>query len=163
MTCFGKDFTDNCINGTNDKPINLVIGEKHSFQFTLVGEMQLCPNERNNITIEDLSCFLNTTKYMDVYHYMCVIPDGNSKTVHIETQKHVMLCQLKEVNMNCGSNISQALCELFDSPMMKYYFQWPALQYSCDSYMDDKCICVHKKEGISLCNVNIIKEDYLDG
>ncbi|KAE9548158.1 hypothetical protein FO519_008635, partial [Halicephalobus sp. NKZ332] len=139
MTCFGENFTKNCVDGFSDETISRLTGRNASVQFTFIGERNLCPNAENNVTIENLSCLVNTTKYMDPYHYKCMASEElNSTQPWMVAQEQIMTCQLITVDGKCGRNMSKTLCQVFESGVANRYLQWPTFEYSCDTYMNNK-------------------------
>ncbi|KAE9547431.1 hypothetical protein FO519_009358 [Halicephalobus sp. NKZ332] len=128
MTCFGQNFTSHCINGTNDETIDYLLGYNSNLQFTLVGERLLCPNNRNNITIQDLGCSLNLTKKMYFDSYRCYGRriDNYDDNISKEYYQEPMLCQLQDVHRKCGKTI-----------------RYPDFKYGCDLFMNYKCVCTN--------------------
>lgn len=144
MLCLGTNFTDNCVNGTNDEGIDFIMGYNSNFQFTLVGERLLCPNKDNGLKVEDLSCLLNVTKDMPLYAYNCT-PRRKLMTpfeFEIVGNQESMLCQLLDADDRCGRKVGKALCQMFELGYMSY-FGLPNFDYSCNLYMTYECRCTN--------------------
>ncbi|KAE9548154.1 hypothetical protein FO519_008631 [Halicephalobus sp. NKZ332] len=137
MSCFGGNFTENCINGTSDDPMEALIGYDSDFQFTLLGERSLCPNDQNGVEIQALSCLLNITTYIDWNSYTC----SNTTNSTYDSQQEIMLCKMLAVDERCGTNMSKAFCQLLKSDYVGSYLGWSDFEYSCDSYVGYECQC----------------------
>ncbi|KAE9548156.1 hypothetical protein FO519_008633 [Halicephalobus sp. NKZ332] len=166
VMCFGMDFMNYCLSSFGDGGFSVIYGSK--FRFTLTGERNLCPNMKNGVTIEDLSCMLNTTRYIDWNHYQCEAL-GYPAFFRADwgvIQPQLMLCQLLAVSENCGKNMGKVLCELFVSKQM-FDISWPKFdqievlwpnfeqmddtlwnkfEHRCTSYLNSTCQCSESEE-----------------
>lgn len=139
LTCYGNNFTDNCIRKELTEPPTVMVVYDWRIHFTLLGEGMLCPNEKNGLSFEEVSCFATTIQYINLKYYQCDNENMLGDAYTIYSMEHI-ICQLLIVDKRCGRKMSKTLCALFQSRYMDLIYT-SRLTESCDFYMNSKCNC----------------------
>lgn len=142
LSCFGENFTDNCIHNTFDGVIDSLLKYNSDFEFTLVGERLLCPNKDNGMTIETAACLWSEAIIL-FSSYDCEqlrTYSSDDEEMWIKNPQ-VMTCKLLHIEEKCGEKARKAFCDLIKSNTVSYYRGWPDISNMCDR-TTNKCQCV---------------------
>ena len=145
ITCLGENFTYYCIQSDSNPGLTLLEGDNFLFGITLIVERKLCPNNENGVAIEDFSCLLKILSVMDTDHYHCrnMGKAAYNQQIPRETQRQIMLCHVLAANEKCGKSISQTLCKIYASGIIRPYIGLSEFSpYNCDDLSHYQCQCV---------------------
>ena len=141
ITCFGKDYAENCLDDSNN--LLQLYNNGDTLRDIVIRDRMICRNKNNEISSESVVCMLKTMAGINVALYQCegLHVDSNVFNYLEAIRVQIIICKLLEVDKKCGRGMANVLCSLLIEESLNINCDWWGFPYDCDTYVNRTCEC----------------------